>query len=168
MTKSTNAWGWLAAGVLALGVNGFLHDEGANLFRRAADGMVAQSEAVMALATGQADQFLAQAQVVAARNRAQRCPLDAAVARMRSRVAERAQFAQFESMRAQQESQMVWLDVQKNQMEAQMAQFQFDTADLNVPEVHVICPRMRVSIPQPKLRIPAPVVHVRTERTGSI
>jgi len=168
MRKSTNAWGWLAAGVLALGVNGFLHDEGANLVRRAADTVAARSEAVFALATGQADQFLTKARVVAARERAQRCPLDAAIAQMRSRMTERAPFVPLGSRTEMQESQMAWLDAQKVQMEAQMAQFQFDAADLKVPEVHVVCPRMRVKVPRPKLRIPAPGVHVRTERTGSI
>ena len=79
MTKTTNAWGWLAAGVLALGVNGFLHDEGAGLARQMAERVASRSGAVLALASGRADGFLANARSLTGRDQAAACRVQAAV-----------------------------------------------------------------------------------------
>src|SRR6267154_536780 len=58
-STQTEAWGWLAAGVLALGLNGIYQDGGAEWVRRDVDGIIARiadrSEAVLALAAGRAD-----------------------------------------------------------------------------------------------------------------
>ena len=166
MTKSTSAWGWLAAGVLALGVNGFLHDEGADLARQVADRVVARSEAVLAVATGQAEQFLATAQMLGAREQVRSCRLNSVLVRVQSRMA--AHTARVEAMSVRQEAQLARLEAQKALMEAQMAQFQFNTADFNVPDVHVACPRVRVNIPSPVVRVPSPIIHVKPMGTGSI
>ena len=44
--KTTQAWAWLTAGVLALGLNGFYHDGGAVWAHRIADQLAEKSEAV--------------------------------------------------------------------------------------------------------------------------
>src|ERR1039458_1068039 len=82
--KSTQAWGWLAAGVMALGLNGFYHDGGAAWAHRAVDqgmaGVSERTEGVVALAAGRADWFVAKAQTVAARDETASCRLAEAVA----------------------------------------------------------------------------------------
>ena len=68
MMKTSQAWGWLAAGVVAAGLNAAYHDGGLAWARRAADGVVERSQAVTALVRGQADRFLADVQVLTAEN----------------------------------------------------------------------------------------------------
>ena len=66
--KSTQAWGWLAAGVLAAGLNAAYHDGGFAWAHRIADRAQHVSGAVVALACGHADRFLAEAQTLTAQN----------------------------------------------------------------------------------------------------
>src|SRR3982074_3815955 len=61
--RTRQAWGWLTAGVLALGLNGFYHGAGADGTQRIVDRVVYGSAAVVALASGRADQFLQQAKM---------------------------------------------------------------------------------------------------------
>ncbi len=76
-STQTQAWGWLAAGVLALGLNGIYQDGGAAWVHRHVDGVVARiadrSEGVLALATGRAEWYLAKANPLAARNQTASC-----------------------------------------------------------------------------------------------
>ena len=67
--KTTQAWGWLAAGVLAAGLNAAYHDGGLEWAHRIADRVQHGSAAVVALAGGRADQFVAAGRAV---ERAQR------------------------------------------------------------------------------------------------
>ncbi len=109
--KTTQAWGWLTAGVLALGLNGFYHDAGAEWAHRLVDRVVYSSAAVVALASGRADQFLEQAKMVVARDETQSCRLGTAMARIQTRVA-RADtgFVRFDAMSAREEAQLARLD----------------------------------------------------------
>ena len=68
MVKTTQAWGWLAAGVLAAGLNAAYHDGGLEWAHRIADRVQHGSAAVVALAGGRADQFVAEAALLSARN----------------------------------------------------------------------------------------------------
>ncbi|MGB8113306.1 MAG: hypothetical protein WCF22_06015, partial [Candidatus Sulfotelmatobacter sp.] len=65
--KSTQAWGWLTAGVLGLGLNGIYHDGGAAWIHRCVEQIASRIEArtgpVLALASGRAEWFLAKAQI---------------------------------------------------------------------------------------------------------
>ncbi len=65
--KSTQAWGWLAAGVLALGLNGIYQDGGAAWAHRRSDRpdrrSSSRTEAVLALAAGRADWFVAKSEM---------------------------------------------------------------------------------------------------------
>ena len=77
----SRAWGWLAAGVLALGLNGFYQDGGFAWAHRVADRIVERSQAVIALAKGQADEFLAQARILTVRSEDVSSPAYSALAR---------------------------------------------------------------------------------------
>jgi hypothetical protein len=60
----TQAWGWLAAAALAAGLNASYHDGGLQWVHQAVDQVEHGSAAVLALAAGHADQFLAEARLV--------------------------------------------------------------------------------------------------------
>ncbi|MFZ0201912.1 MAG: hypothetical protein WB523_14855 [Candidatus Sulfotelmatobacter sp.] len=144
--KSTQAWGWLAAGVLALGLNGVYQDGGAAWANRAVRQVMARinepTEGVLALASGHADWFVAKSRQVVARNQAASCHLAATVARLEAMSArQEARFARMGANRAR-------VDVQVERMRITSA---FDPVD---------CPRLRVSIPN--VRISVPGVHVET------
>ena len=63
----TQAWGWLIAGVLAAGLNASYHDGGLQWAHEVAERVGHGSSAVLALASGNAERFLSEAQLVAAR-----------------------------------------------------------------------------------------------------
>jgi hypothetical protein len=157
--KTTQAWGWLTAGVLALGLNGFYQDGGAVWAHRTVDQVVGRiadrSEAVLALASGRADWFLAKANLVTSRDEAASCRLATAVARMQTRMA-RAQsgMAGFEAMSARQEADFARLEANRARLEAQAARF--SSAAFDPARIRVICPRVRVEIP----RVDIPLVRM--------
>ena len=180
MTKTTIAWGWLAVGVLTLGVNGFLHDEGSGLAWQVADRVVSKSTAVLALASGRADEFLSQARCLTGRDEVTTCRVQAALALFESRFAgndlrvaridvmsarEQAQWARLEAGRARMEAR---LEAERGRLEAQTVRLQFATVGFDPAKIRVICPRVRVNIPQAMVRIPAPVIHVRTLGAGPV
>jgi len=164
--KSTQAWGWLTAGVLALGLNGFYHDGGAQCIHRTVDhlvgGIAARSEAVMALATGRADWFAAKTEQLTARNETASCRLATAMARWQTRTARTGArreggMAQFEAMSAREEAAFARLEAERARIEA-LAQARLDRSE-NLAEVETMaCPRVRVNIPRVKLALS--VVHV--------
>jgi len=130
--KSTQAWGWLAAGVLALGLNGIYQDGGAAWAHRAVHEVMARigapTKGVLALASGHADRFMATSRLVAARDETASCRLATAMARAQTKMA---------------------------RTQVQMARLHIAPAALNPG----VCPRVRVSIPN--VRISVPGVHVQ-------
>jgi hypothetical protein len=68
------AYGWLLAGVAALGLNGFYQDGGAQRVHQFIGRIGHRTEAVIALATGNADRFLAEASIIAAHETKTDCP----------------------------------------------------------------------------------------------
>src|SRR5215831_8242332 len=60
----TQAWGWLAAAVLAAGLNSSYHNGGLQWAHEIADRVEHNTGAVLALATGRADEFLAEARML--------------------------------------------------------------------------------------------------------
>jgi hypothetical protein len=172
--KTTQAWGWLTAGVLALGLNGFYHDGGAEWAHRLADRVVYSSGAVIALASGEADQFLEQAKMVVVRDDTPSCPLSTALASIQARMAwTDARLAHFDAMSAREEAQLAQVEANRVRIEAMAAQSEFATfiepMNFDASNVSVICPRVRVNIPRmPMIKMQAPVVHVRTVGTGPV
>src|ERR1700684_2786967 len=113
--KNTQGWGWLAAGVLALGLNGIYHDGGAAYLHRAVApviGRVAEKTGpVLALAIGRADLFMARTGMLAVRGESASCRLATAMSRTRSKMAgAEAGWADFEAMTARQEAAMARME----------------------------------------------------------
>jgi hypothetical protein len=155
--KSTQAWVWLTAGVLALGLNGFYHDGGAAWAHGAVDQVAGQvanrTEAVLALASGRADWFAAQANtktnLLVARNETPPCPFARVMARYQSGMA-RAQkgVARVQAMRARQEAAFArmeadraCIEASRARMEAAMTRVRLEPAGFDID-----CPRVHVSI----------------------
>lgn len=167
----TQAWGWLATAVLAAGLNSSYHNGGMDWAHRVADRVQHNANAVLALATGNADRFLAEAQLASAQN-SHSCPFSAALAAVRRSIAPvHSEQERFEAMSARQEAAMARLEARRARMEAQMARLNmanFNPVMVRAPRV--ICPRVRVSLPRmPVMRMPVtPVVHVEYSGPGPV
>ena len=156
--KTNQAWGWLAAGVLAAGLNASYYDGGLQWAHRIADRVSNQSEVALALASGRASLFLAEARMIAASHESASCPWAAAAARVQSRVVRsQSQFDRFEAMSARQQGQLARLEARRGRMEAEMAahaaRFRVATAAFapatsRAMALPVVCPRVRVNIPE--------------------
>jgi hypothetical protein len=176
MVMKTQAWGWLTAGVLALGLNGIYQDCGAAWLHRNVDCVIARiaqrSGPVLALALGRADLFMAKANLGVARSETASCRMSTAMARMQTELA-RAQsgFAGFEAMSAREEAAMARVEANRARIEAQTARGRFLPAAFEAGQIPVICPRVRVEIPRvniPMVRISAPGVQVDGLGAGPI
>lgn len=88
--KTTEAWVWLTAAVMAAGLNASYHDGGLQWAHRIADQVEHSSRAVLALATGRTDEFLGEArmELAAARGEDASCPRQAAAARLQANAAD--------------------------------------------------------------------------------
>jgi len=185
--KTTQTWGWLAAGVLAAGMNATYHDGGLEWAHRAADQVAQNSAAVLALASGQTERFLAEAQLLTAQDEARSNPVSAVLAQVQARVGEealanveakvarcQAQSALVEVMSAREEAQLARIEVTRAKIEARLA----DRVHVRVPanvvvpvavNVPAVCPRVRVNVPpMPRINVPAPVIHVETPGAGPV
>src|ERR1700693_1341759 len=118
--KTTQGWGWLAAGALALGVSGIYHDGGAAWAHRIANRVVQQTESMGALASVRGDRFLEQTNLAGVRDRTASCRLSAAMARFQTRIARTQNgMAHFEAMSARQEAALARMEANRAQIEAQ-------------------------------------------------
>jgi hypothetical protein len=162
--KTTQAWGWLAAGVLALGLNGFYQDGGAAWAHLVVDRAAEQSGALVDLASARVDRLVEKASLVATRDEAASCPLATARARFENKMARtQAGMARFEALSARQEAALARVEGQRARIEAQVARVRFAPVAFSAVEAPVIvCPRV------PRVRIPAPVVHVDVTGDGPI
>src|SRR5262252_7774488 len=159
----TQAWGWLVVAVLAAGLNSSYHNGGLELAHRIADRVQHNTNAVLALATGNMDRFLAEAQMVSTQN-SHSCPFSAALAAVRQSIAPvHSEQERFEAMTASEEAALARMEAHRARMEAQMARLNianFNPVEVRIPRV--VCPRVRVRVPRmPMMRMPStPVVHV--------
>ncbi len=163
MKTNTQAWGWLAAGVMALGLNGIYHDGGAAWAHGVADQIAERTGPVLALASGRADLFLAKTSRVAARNENPSCRFATVVARVQSKVVRTPlEFAHFEAMSGREEAQMARMEARQARIGAEIARVRFTPVAWDDLKIPVICPRIRVDIPRvsipklPVVRVPAP------------
>src|SRR5579863_1147683 len=134
------AWGWLVAAVLAAGLNASYHDGGLEWAHRIAGGVEHSSNAVLALATGHADRFLAEAQILAARQETSSCPLSAALVRIQTRIVRSRSrmsgdnFAgnfndSFEGMSAREEAAMARIEADRARIEAEVSRMRIPAGD---------------------------------------
>ena len=166
----TQAWGWLAIAVLAAGLNSSYHNGGLEWAHRVADRVQHNTYAVLALATGNADRFLAEAQLASTQNSTS-CPLSAALAAIRRSIAPmHSEQERFEAMSAREEAALARMEARRARMEAQIARLNmanFNPVVVRVPRV--VCPRVRVSVPRmPRVKMPSTVVHVEYPGTGPV
>lgn len=144
--KTTQAWAWLTAGVLALGLNGLYHDGGAVWAHRMANRIVEQSGAAMELASERVDGFVGRATLTAALDEPASCRLAAAMARLQSKFAQtQTAMARFEAVSGRQEAALARVEASRARIKARvrMASVAFNSG--NGP---VICTRVRVNVPR--------------------
>jgi hypothetical protein len=190
--KTTQAWGWLAAGVLALGLNGFYQDGGARWAHQVVERVASQISTGLELSGARADQFLADARLLQARDEAtflrltsytqsRLCGLAGALARVQTANAQsEARHDRFEAMPARQEAAFARLEANRVRMEARLAaatarfstaNFTFNPVAFNPVKVPA-CPRVRVNIPRvPQIKIAAPTIpaiHIEALSAGPI
>jgi hypothetical protein len=172
----TQAWAWLTAGVVALGLNGFYLDGGVAWAHRIADRISDRSDFVVQRVSDRADRFLAEVRMSAGRNETASCPLSTALAGFQSRMA-RSRFAQnqtrfaqtkiagFDRMTAREQAQAARLEASRARaearVEAQVARMSFAPAAfervvMDPVKIRVVCPRVRVNVPAVRI----PVVNI--------
>jgi len=177
--KTTQAWGWLAAGILALGLNGIYQDGGGEWVHRNVDGVISRiadrSGAVLALATGRTDWLLAKANLLTARDETASCRVAAAMARMQTKIARTQNgLADFEGMSAREEVTLARVEANRARIEAQVARVRFSPVAFHTVNGPVVCPRVRLNIPRvtvprmPAVRIPTPAVNFESSGGGPI
>ena len=171
----TQAWGWLAAAVMAAGLNASYHDGGMQWAHRIAGRIGHQTSAVLALATGHADQFMAEAQIISAhQSAAPSCQWATEVARAQQRIAlSQARFERFEAMSDRQAAQLVRFENNRARVEVQLAAMRMPVVSyspvvVRVPKV--VCPRVRVNIPRPPhVTMPSiPEIHIEGSGAGPV
>ncbi len=168
----TQAWGWLAAAVLAAGLNASYHDGGMEWAHRIADRMDHEASAVMALASGHADQFLTEMRMASTHDEAPSCRFATSFARVQTKLARtETRFAHFEGMTARQEAQLARLEANRDDI---MSRITAETNRIRIPAVAFspvvarvpqvsVCPRIHVSVPaMPMIHVPTPEIHVET------
>jgi hypothetical protein len=172
----TQAWAWLTAGVVALGLNGFYHDGGAAWAHRIAERISDRSDFVVQRVSAQADRFVAEVRMAAVRDETASCPVSTALAEFQSRMAQsqtrfaQTKIARFDRMTAREEAQAArWEASQARaqaqveaRVNAQVARMRFapaafervviDRAVFDPVKIRVVCPRVRVNVPA--VRIP--------------
>jgi len=174
----TQAWGWLGAAVLAAGLNSSYHDGGLKWAHEIADRIQHNSNAVFALATGRADQFLAEARIlnpdrgsdIAINNDHQQCPFASAWEHAQNSFDQsQAEFDRFQALSDREQAKLARLEANRARIEArvqaklarvQLADHNFRFADGNfrfadnvvTPVVvhvpEINCPRVRVTTPR--------------------
>ena len=174
----TEAWGWLVAAVLAAGLNASYHDGGLEWAHRIAGSVEHSSNAVLALATGHADRFLAEAQILGSRQDKASCPLSAALARVQARIDRSRARADrfndsFEVMSAREEAEMARIEADGARIEAEVSRMRIPDANFAPAVVsmrRVACPRVRFTMPaMPRINMPvAPVIHINAPSAGPV
>jgi hypothetical protein len=169
------AWGWLAIAVLVTGLNAGYRDGGFGWAHRIVGRVGHSTGAVLALATGRADQFLTEARIIAAHQHSSSCPLEAAAAEMQAALAPaETNFAEFERMTARQEAQLAKIEAKRARLETRLIRIRIPAVAMNRIEVSTprvsVCPRVRVNIPRmPMIKVPAPpVIHIDTGSLGPV
>jgi len=177
----TQAWGWLAAGVLAAGLNASYHDGGLQWAHQIANRVQHHTATVVALASGRADQVLGEARLLTAQTEtSSSCPLTTTIERIQSRIAgSETVVERFDVMSAREQRQFVRLEANRARMEpqiaAQTAHIRIATAafapiTVNATSAPVVCPRVRVNVPRlPRIKMPVmPQIHIESVSAGPV
>jgi hypothetical protein len=180
----TQAMGWLAMAVVAAGMNASYHQGGMRWAHQIVNQVGYRTSAVIALATGNAEQFLAEAQLakaqvvneqVQARNEVSSCPFERTLTRVQNRIArsqERFDHFRFEhfndrfndrfqaAMSAREAQERAQVEVQAARMEAQRDRIEAQLAKIHIPAVAVnavVAPTPKLDI-CPRIRVSVPQI----------
>jgi len=182
----TKAWGWLTAAVLAAVLNSSYHNGGLQWAHEIAERVEHNTGAVLALATGRADQFLAEARMLnadraiasAMNSEAPRCPFAVTASDLQNSFDQsqdqfQFKFDRFQALSDREQARLERLAAKRvrieNQVRAKLAQLRipevnFAPVVVRVPELHapeIDCPRVRVNVERmPRIKVPAAEVHV--------
>jgi hypothetical protein len=171
----TQAWAWLTAGVVALGLNGIYHDGGAAWAHQIAGRISDRSDFVVQRVSERADQLVAEVRMAVVRNETASCPLSTALADFQTRIAQtkaqnQSRFAQikiarFDQMTAREEAQAARLEASQARAEARVqarvdmqaarmsfAPAAFERVVIDPVKIRVACPRVRVNVPAVRFR----------------
>ena len=181
----TQAWGWLGAAVLAAGLNSSYHDGGLQWAHEIADRVQHNASAVLALATGRADQFLAEARMLnvdraidsAREVEHSQCPFTRATEQAQTAFDQsQVEFDRFQALSVRQQAKLARLEASRARIEAQLQarlarvrfadnnftftnDTDFTPVMVQVPEIR--CPRVRIATPHiPRVRVQIPRIHV--------
>lgn len=180
----TQAWGWLAAAVLAAGLNSSYHEGGMRWAHEIADRIQHNTGAVLALATGRADQFLAEVRMLkldrasdgAVEVGHSQCPFTAAMEQAGNSFDQsQVEFDRFQALSDREQAKLARLEANRARIQAQLqakvARIQFANNNFNfedtdftpvvvqVPRIH--CPRVHVVTPRiPRVRVNIPRIHI--------
>jgi hypothetical protein len=187
--KMKQAWGWLLAGVVAAGLNASYHDGRLEWAHQAVEQAEHNTRAVLALASGHADEFLTETRLLTAGDetaplqpasvaQGKLCRWANALARVQTRFAQRTtartdrEFARIEEMSAREEAALARVEANRARIDAEAARFRvpavaFSSVSFKTP---VVCPRVHVNIPRPPMiKMPEiPEIHIETSGTGPI
>jgi hypothetical protein len=146
----TQAWGWLAAAVMAAGLNASYHDGGLRWAHQIVDHVGHNMGAVMALATGRTDQFLTEARYVATPSDNTPCSFAVAMVHPQEQVARvNAEFDRFQAMSDRQVARLARLEANRARIESRLAAVRIPTISVapvvvNTPKI--VCPRVRMKL----------------------
>jgi len=169
--KTTQAWAWLTAAVMAAGLNASYHDGGLQWAHRIAEQAGYSSRAVLALARGHADQFLEEARL-ATRGESAPCAVRVVLTRVQEKVAGEQQrvawvqektadgeqgIAQIEEMSARQQERLARMEEMRARIEERLAERAARCR--NARAIHaaafVVTPDFPVRVNVPAVQIPA-------------
>lgn len=180
----TQAWGWLALAVLAAGLNSSYHEGGMLWAHEIAERVEHNTSAVLALATGRADQFLAEVRMLkldrpsdgAVEVGHSQCPFTAAVEQAENSFDQsQVEFDRFQALSDREQAKLARLEANRARiqahLQAKLARIQFANNNFNfedtdfspvvvqVPRIH--CPRVHVVTPRiPRVRVNIPRIHI--------
>jgi hypothetical protein len=180
MKNMTQAWGWLVAAVVAAGLNASYHNGGLQWAHQIADRVEQRSSVALALASGHADQFLAEARLLTAQTETASCPLTTTFARVQNSFgSSETAVERFDVMSAREQRQLARLEANRARIEARVvaetahvriATAAFAPVAVRVSPAPVVCPRVRVNVPRmPMIKMPViPQIRVETGSSGPV
>jgi len=186
----TKAWGWLTAAVLAAALNSSYHNGGLQWAHEVADRVEHSTGAVLALATGRADQFLAEARMLnadrtiesAMNTEAPQCPFSRTTSDLQNSFDQsqeqfQSKFERFQALSDREQARLEKRVRIENQVRAKLAHIRipeavFAPVVVRIPEVRVPeidCPRVRVHVQRtPRVKVPSPEVQVEYSGPGPV
>ena len=171
------AMGWLAAGVLAAGLNSTYHNGGLQWAHNIVDRVELRTNVVLALATGRVERLVANDDSMNGFNLAasddsspsdqewtndetpsSECPLKIAAHLQTTVDRTQSEFDRFQAMTARQQARLARFEANRARIEARIARIRIPAIAVNpvvvsVPRIEA-CPRVHLHVPQVHVNVP--------------